>query len=457
MTGLYWTAAVLALIWAGSTGMRLRRGRSALVVTSTLCTVSVAAAMGVAVAWPGLLGAEPAHPVIAWLMISLGLLAAWTFLGVLAAASGQAARPLALVAVPLTAAVVAGLALAPDALAAGPAAGDSWSVPVLASQCFLAACYCPAEGRIAVIAWRVRVPHIRWGMRAVAAGAAAILVLVLARAVMISSYAAGVRAAGRAAPPIAAAQGAAVIAIVAGTTAPAWSPALARLGRRAWLWAAYWRLRPLWAAVRQVVPEVTLPRPAGVRRNIRYRVDRRVIEIRDAELALRAYAPPNVVGRAEAAARSAGLDSGQAVAVAEAAVIAAALTARRGGHSGGASGGGGGRGGSGGGGGGAGGGAGGGRGAGGGGVGGGGGAPAGGGGGAGGGSRPPPPRARGGGPPRGRDGIPAEVINAVPVNDLRAEAARLIEVTRAFRHSPVVRRITSKAPGSTEQAGRHDL
>jgi hypothetical protein len=56
MTGLYWTAAVLALIWAGYTGMRLRRGRSALVETSTLCMGSAAAAMGVAAAWPGLLG-----------------------------------------------------------------------------------------------------------------------------------------------------------------------------------------------------------------------------------------------------------------------------------------------------------------------------------------------------------------------------------------------------------------
>jgi len=393
MTGLYWTAAVLALIWAGYTGMRLRRCRSALVVTSSLCMASAAAAMGVAAAWPGLLGAEPAHPVIAWLMISLGLLATWTFLGVLAAASGQSARPLALVTVPLAAAAVAGL-IQSLALDAGPGTGDIWSVSVLASQCFLAAWYCPAEGRIAVIAWqfagRVRVRHVRWGMRAVAAGAAAILVLVLARAAMITSYAAGVRAAGRAASPIAAVQGVAVIAIVAGATASAWFPALARPGRRVWLWAAYWRLHPLWAAVRQVIPEVTLPRPHGVRRNIRYRVDRRVIEIRDAELALRAYAPPGVSGRAEAAARSAGLDPGKAVAVAEAAVIAAALAARRGGDL-----------------------------------------------------------------PR-RDRTPAEVINAVPVNDLRAEAARLIEVARAFRRSQLVRRIAAGTPRTGEQDARHD-
>ena len=146
---------------------------------------------------------------------------------------------------------------------------------------------------------------------------------------MIGSYAGGEEAAGRAATAIAAAQAVAVISIVAGTTSSAWYPPLSRLARQAWLWSAYWRLRPLWAALRQVIPEVTLPRPPGMRLNIRYRVDRRVIEIRDAELALRAYSPPEVPGRAETAARCAGLDAGEAVAVAEAAVIVTALAARR--------------------------------------------------------------------------------------------------------------------------------
>jgi hypothetical protein len=396
VTGLYWTAAVLALMWAGYTGVRLRRDRSALVVTSSLCMASAAAATGVAAAWPGLLGAEPAHPGIAWLMISLGLLATWTFLGVLAAASGRSARPLALVAVPLAAAAVAGLiqVAAPHTGTVSTAARGGWSVPVLASQVFLAACYCPAEGRIAVIALsfsrRVRVGPIRWGMRAVAAGAAAELGLILARAAMIASYAAGEQAAGRAATAIAVAQGAAVISVIAGTTASAWVPALSRLARQAWLWAAYWRLRPLHAVLRQVLPEVTLPRSPGVRRNIRYRVGRRVIEIRDAGLALRAYAPPELPGRAEAAARLAGLDADKAMAVAEAAVIATALAARRDGH---------------------------------------------------------PPRF---------DGTPGEGLSDAPGDDLRAEAARLILVSRAFRRSPIVTRIAERADGTAEQAGRQE-
>ena len=197
-------------------------------MTSSLCMASAAAAMRIAAA----------HPVIAWLLVSLGLLATWTFLGVLAAVTGQTARPLALVAVPLAAAAAGGLIQAgvPLAWAAGPS-HDAWSVSALASQFFLGACYCPVEGRITVIAWRfshrVRVRHIRWGMRAVAAEAAAELALILARAAMIGSYAAGEEAAGRAATAIAAAQGVAVILIVAGTTASAWYPSLSRLARQA--------------------------------------------------------------------------------------------------------------------------------------------------------------------------------------------------------------------------------
>ena len=64
---------------------------------------------------------------------------------------------------------------------------------------------------------------------------------------------------------------------------------LARLLRQAWLWSAYWRLYPLWHLLRQAVPEIELPLDSGMRWNIRYRLHRRVIEIRDALLILRPY------------------------------------------------------------------------------------------------------------------------------------------------------------------------
>jgi hypothetical protein len=50
---------------------------------------------------------------------------------------------------------------------------------------------------------------------------------------------------------------------------------------------------------------------------------------------------------------------------------------------------------------------------------------------------------RNGQPPR-LDGMPGEVINAVQGNELRAEAASLILVSRAFRRSPIVGRIAGR-------------
>lgn len=96
---------------------------------------------------------------------------------------------------------------------------------------------------------------------------------------------------------------------------------LARLRRRAWRWYAYWRLYPLWAVLRQAIPEIELPPDPAMRQSIRYRLYRRVIEIRDAQLALRPYAEPERVARAAAAARSSGLAEEAVAAVAEAAAV----------------------------------------------------------------------------------------------------------------------------------------
>jgi Family of unknown function (DUF6545) len=90
---------------------------------------------------------------------------------------------------------------------------------------------------------------------------------------------------------------------------------------RCGLWLAYWRLRPLWAAMLQAVPHVELPAERGWRFSIRWRLLRRVIEIRDAELALRPYWRADVAARASAAARSAALSANLQEAVVEAAVV----------------------------------------------------------------------------------------------------------------------------------------
>jgi hypothetical protein len=98
-----------------------------------------------------------------------------------------------------------------------------------------------------------------------------------------------------------------------------------RLFRPAWMWSAYWRLYPLWDALRQEIPEIELPPEPGTRWNIPYRLHRRVIEIRDAQLALKPYSRAEIADQAAAAAKSAGLVPAKVTAVVEAAVIVDSL------------------------------------------------------------------------------------------------------------------------------------
>jgi hypothetical protein len=155
---------------------------------------------------------------------------------------------------------------------------------------------------------------------------------------------------------------------------------LARLSRQAPLWSAYWRLYPLWRLLRQAVPEIELPLEPGMRWNIRYRLHRRVIEIRDAQLVLRPYSAPVVAKLAAAMAQESDLSPDNAAAVVEAAVIVSSLQWHVRGSV------------------------------------------------------------------RHHDSIPEEHVGAAPSNDIRVEAARLILVCRAIRHSRIVRRTAGRPP-----------
>jgi hypothetical protein len=79
--------------------------------------------------------------------------------------------------------------------------------------------------------------------------------------------------------------------------------------------------------VSREVPGVRLAPASGTWWNARYRLHRRVVEIRDAQLALRPYAGPR--DGEQAAARAAGQPPGRREAAAEAAVLDAAIRARR--------------------------------------------------------------------------------------------------------------------------------
>ncbi len=166
--------------------------------------------------------------------------------------------------------------------------------------------------------------------------------------------------------------------LIAGAIAPAWFPAAARASGQCRMWVAWYRLRPLWALLMQAAPEVRLPAQPGTRLSASYRLHRRVIEIRDAELAVRAYPDSRAVGDAADAARSAGLPRDEREAIIEAIMIVTALAARR--------------------------------------------------------DRAEP-----------CSGPAASCALSEPRNDLESETARLLLVSRAVRHSPIVRHAVRSA------------
>ena len=94
-------------------------------------------------------------------------------------------------------------------------------------------------------------------------------------------------------------------------------------------WTAWFRLRPLWAMLLDGSPDVRLPPQPGTRLAARYLLHRRVVEIRDAQLALRPFRDNRAAAEAADAADLAGLAPDEREAVIEAAMIVSALGARR--------------------------------------------------------------------------------------------------------------------------------
>ncbi len=390
MTGLYWIAAVLALVSAVHAAVRLWPGPSLMVAMSVLCMVTLSAALTLTAATPALLQARPSQPAITWAACTLGLFATWAFLGMLAAVTGDTGPSPALMTIPVLGTVSAAL-LQVALQHAAPGARSTPGLPAVAAQLVLLTYYCPALGGIAALAWRCagRIPvrHINAGMWAVATAAIAELALILARCAEIIVTVSGAPPAEPEVAGVDAAQGLAVIQIIAGATITAWFPAVAFISRQCRMWTAYWRLHPLWAALSQAAPDVQLPSQPGTRYNARYRLHRRVIEIRDGELALRPYWDRQVAGRAADVAQSARLPPDRRDAVVEAAVIVTALDARQ----------------------------------------------------------------RGAADHHGV--TPAGLVGPAPQNDLGAETARLLLVSRAIRHSPIVRSIAPRPRTAGRRAG----
>lgn len=135
-----------------------------------------------------------------------------------------------------------------------------------------------------------------------------------------------------------------ILLVATGFTMPSWGPRLS--AARMWVlnYRAYQRLHPLWSDLYRAVPEIALspPAPSFVERirhgDLRYRLYRRVIEIRDGLLAMRPYMTAEAAPGAAAGARERDGDrpgsadpAGQARrAAAEAARLKAALDAKAG-------------------------------------------------------------------------------------------------------------------------------
>ena len=123
--------------------------------------------------------------------------------------------------------------------------------------------------------------------------------------------------------------------MLVGCTMPAWGPRLGipALYSRVSQYRAYRRLYPLWLALYRANPEIALaPPPSALAdtlsvRDLRFRLYRRVVEIRDGLLALHPYHEPWAVDYARGLCQEAGLPSEQAEVVVEAASVAVALRA----------------------------------------------------------------------------------------------------------------------------------
>ncbi|MEE1927082.1 MAB_1171c family putative transporter [Streptomyces sp. TRM 70351] len=177
-----------------------------------------------------------------------------------------------------------------------------------------------------------RMAHRSWlrsGMWAVAVGASLILVYCLIRYLQIIAIWTGLPEPWDDLYWIAGSVGS--LCQVFGWTVPSWGPRLSEAAQWVANFRSYRRLRPLWWALYRANPAIALAPPASrwwelvPPRDLEYRLYRRVIEIRDGQLALRPYMDPAAV-RAEAARL--GVSAEAPSTAYEALLLRTALTAR---------------------------------------------------------------------------------------------------------------------------------
>lgn len=132
---------------------------------------------------------------------------------------------------------------------------------------------------------------------------------------------------------------ASITLIVLGSTMPSWGTHVGIPALYDWLdrYRACRRLYPLWWMLCEAAPEIALvPPPSALKdaldlRDLRFRLYRRVVEIRDGELALRPYLEARVAERVRDLCLMSGVPQEELAQTVEAACLAAALRAKAGG------------------------------------------------------------------------------------------------------------------------------
>jgi len=127
-----------------------------------------------------------------------------------------------------------------------------------------------------------------------------------------------------------------LVLILIGSTMPAWGARLGIPALHGWAvrYRACRRLFPLWRDLCRANPGIALVPPSGsiadalAPRGTGFRLYRRVVEIRDAQLALRPHFDPRAAAHAATLCRERGITGEEAEAVSEAARLASALRAK---------------------------------------------------------------------------------------------------------------------------------
>ncbi|MFB9904769.1 MAB_1171c family putative transporter [Allokutzneria oryzae] len=125
----------------------------------------------------------------------------------------------------------------------------------------------------------------------------------------------------------------AVVLWLVGSTMAWWTELLGKASRHIAAYRGYRAINPLWTELTTALPRIALTSHSRLPRNVEFALYRRVIEIRDGDLALRPHVPPDLgAWVTESARRARVTDTRQLAVLLEASSIAAALVSWKAGH-----------------------------------------------------------------------------------------------------------------------------